>query len=79
MSDLGVLHHRRAPRFDAASYRSIRASSRAGNETFSTRIAAPPTCCTCLGHRRDERLTSAPTRAQAPRRTAAAAKIPIPS
>jgi hypothetical protein len=79
MSDLGVLHHRRALRFHAASYGSIRASSRAGNAAFDTRVDAPPTRCACLEHRGDEYLTSSPTCAQEHRRPAAAAKIPIPS
>jgi hypothetical protein len=61
------------------SYSSIRVSSSTGNAAFDTRIAVPPTLRARLGHRRGKGLTSSPARAQAPRRTATAAKIPIPS
>jgi hypothetical protein len=79
MSDIGVCHYQRALRTDAASYRSIRASTSTASAAFDTRIAVPPTRRQCLRKPQSNDLTEARTRAPAPRRLATTAKIPIPS
>lgn len=82
MSDSSVFHHGRALRSCAVSYGSARVSPGAVSGAFSTRFAVSPARragLAHLAHRLDDGGASCTSRAQTPRRTAAAAKIPIPS
>jgi len=79
MNDTSVLHLGRALHCYVVSYGSIRVAPSGVFEAFELHIPGLSTRCECLAHRLDHGVTPCTSCTLTPRRTAVAAKIPIPT